>query len=1349
MFAGVASPEASAGVLSRLTFAFFGQQVTLAGSRPLQQSDLYALKTHQAAQHVTERLTQAWAAELERARAQRRPPALLRALAVAFGWEWLQGGIPLKAFWLGFVLLQVYAVKGLIVLLGSAQPHPGEATGYVLMLCTGVQGVSLCQHHIFARSQSVGMCVRTALCGAVFRQVLALRAADVAAAGLTSGSLNNVLLSDTRRIEEVRCIALIAFRRQSSFLNSLLARLLNCVQSIVYSHFTWHAVVELLVIFGVAVAQAGLPALAGAAAILALVQLSRVIAAAVGRRRREAIRATDVRVRLTKEVLQNARAVKLNGWVPPMAARLARARLAESLPLRAAAHLRSSNSTIRDIAAPAAALATFSALAASSGGVLQPVRVFTVMALFNAVLRILSIAPLGLQAAAEAASGMQRIQDLLVLRACSADESAQDASAAGFGEEECAASLRGSYAWSYEGSARGCARVHAPAEEEPAEKVTLPEAPDVEAACGVDVRSDWGAGADGEGGWLRGLDVRLARGSLTAVVGPVGAGKSSLLLALLGELHSVPDAGAPGAPRRALCGRCAYSPQEAWVVNATLRENVLLRRPCDEGRYQAALDACALQADLRSLPAGDATEVGERGVTLSGGQKARVSLARAAYSDAELYLLDDPLAAVDAATAKHLMERCVQGLLAGKTRVLVTHALQWLPLCDAVLVLSQGRVLYHGPPQPSAVPAPLALRAFAEAGRRSLDGEQGKPPLGQPAKPHALVVPEDRTEGEVTGATYRAYAAAAGGAWAILSIGVAYALQALAYVTTMLWLAWWSDGTWGLSLSYNVGIYAAIAAGSGVLSLARSRSVTLASLKAASSLHDAVLERVLRSPVSFFDENPVGRVLNRFAKDQATLDAELPTAMQACSELFSAALAGFCVVAAILPFFGLLVPPLLVVFRRCHRRYVALSREAKRLDGVSRSPVLSHFGVVLAGAPCVRVFQVGHALDAEFHALLDANNRAFWTFVVGGRWLGIRLDSLAAVAAAAAAACVAGARSAGANAGAQLPPGLAGMALVAALTFSGTLQYATRQLSELENSMTSVERLVAYTHLPSEASPTTQPGVLPPRWPAHGELSVQSLTVRYSPRLAPTLSDVTFHVAPGHKIGLLGRTGAGKSTLVCALFRLVENAGCSGSIVIDGVDIARVGLDDLRRCVALIPQEPVLFAGTMRDNLDPFGEAVEADVAALLLRLGLARRAGGAGLDAPVSEAGDNVSAGEKQLVCLGRALLRRSRLLVCDEATAHLDAEADARIQEAIRADFHACTVITVAHRLDTIMACDQAIVLAPGGTLGEQGEPASLLERSPRGLFAEMVWATGEAHAAQLMAAARAAREERRRKR
>jgi ABC-type multidrug transport system fused ATPase/permease subunit len=562
---------------------------------------------------------------------------------------------------------------------------------------------------------------------------------------------------------------------------------------------------------------------------------------------------------------------------------------------------------------------------------------------------------------------------------------------------------------------------------------------------------------------------------------------------------------------------------------------------------------------------------------------------------------------------------------------------------------------------------------------------------------------------------------------------LAYVAQALARVAMDLWLAWWSDGLFPeLSTADHAGVFAALTGGAVVMSLARSAGLTAAALRAASALHARGVTAVLRAPISFFDATPAGRIVNRFSRDQSILDAEIPTALQFAGELMAGTIASACVCAALLPEFSACALPLALCFRATQRRYAPLSRDAKRLEAAARSPLLSAAAAAAAAAPAVRACGAASAFAADFAAAQDAHNRAHWAFVAAGRWLGSRLDVLAAAAVATAAACVAGSRG-------RVEPGLAGMALVSSLAFTGQLQYAVRQLSELENLFTSVERLVAYTKLASEAAADSAPGTLPPDWPAAGGLELEKLTVAYHPGAPPALRSISLSVPPGTKLAVLGRTGSGKSTLAAALFRLVENDGCSGCVRIDGVDIRSVGLDDLRSRIALIPQEAVLFAGTLRDNLDPFGAASALDVAALLPRLGLAGRAGGLGLDAPLSEGGDNLSAGERALVCLGRALLRRSRVLVCDEATAAVDADCDARIQAAIRADFAACTVVTIAHRLATIIDADAVAVLVPGGTLAESGEPDELLRTAPQGPFAAMVAATGPAHAAALTAAAR----------
>ena len=1343
--------ELQADWWERLTFSWLGPSLDNAAHSVLRVESLPVTLPDDGATLVTSRLRRAWTAEVARAlKRQNGRPQLFRALVCAFGHDWLRAGLPLKTLWLGFVLAQVFAVRGLVRCLENLEAHVRRGglrddrdIIWACLLVASVQGVSLCQHHIFAQSQRVAMRVRTALCGCVYDSVLRLSAAELGTSGLTSGSLNNMLLSDARRVEE----------------------------AIVYSHFTWHAAVELVVIIGLAFNAAGVAALGGAAAVFALVCITQSLAKAVGTRRKVAIAATDVRVRLTKEVLTHARAVKLNGWVPPFARRLADARATEMRPLCGAAQFRAASSTVRDSAAPAAALATFATLAALRGRRgLFPSRVFTVMALFNAVIRILAIAPMGLQAVAEAASGMQRLRDVLALRPSNADDDVEDE------DDDEPSVVKGKAAADVPLKASGArASRGIPAQDAhafpvqlhgtfqwcappPASRTGQTSAAKIPGSRVADIEAG-GRDAHCVPGSLRHVTLRFPAGSLTAVVGPVGAGKSSLLLALLGELHASADTDTEAGSHAILPRNVAYAPQEAWVLNASVRDNILLGRPLDPCRYDAVIAACALDKDLASFPAGDATEVGERGVTLSGGQCARLSLARCVYGVADAYLIDDPISALDSSTARHVMHHCLcrtghGSLLGGATRLLVTHAVAWLPACDAVVVLDAGHVVYHGPPSGIAGSETLLRRISADLDRKpdedttgtgdavqpgsalpriATDASTGsRTSAGSPSKadvPHALVAAEDRAVGQISGNTYIAYARAGGGALHWLLILFLYACQAGAYVATFLWLAFWADGRFPqLSMNGHIAVYAGITAGAASLSLARAQTLTSAALRAATRLHDVVLAHVLRAPVAFFDANPVGRILNRFTKDMSTLDAELPVALQAVGELFAQGLAAVVTVSALLPFFTVVIPPVLFFSRLAYRRYVKLSREVKRLDGITRSPVVSHFGVTLAGAPCVRAFAAQERFSVEFHMLLNRNNVAHWTFVASGRWLGIRMDALASLAAGVASACVLGAHVNGGDlAGTFVAPGLAGMALVASLTFAGTLQYATRQLSELENAMTSVERLIAYAELDTEAVDGTAAHLLPAQWPSAGRVDFQSVTVRYAPHLPPTLDSITFTVAPRAKIGVVGRTGAGKSTLVCSLFRLVENPGCTGRIVIDGIDISTLRLDDLRRCISLIPQQPVLFQGTLRDNLDPFHACSDLAIAALLPRLGLHIRAGAAGLACPVSEAGDNWSAGERQLVCLGRALLRASRLLVCDEATANVDAAADARIQAAIRTDFAECSVITVAHRLDTVVSCDALAVLVPGGRLAQYGEPHALLNAGDDSVFAAMVDATG----------------------
>ncbi|KAK9823545.1 hypothetical protein WJX72_003616 [[Myrmecia] bisecta] len=684
---------------------------------------------------------------------------------------------------------------------------------------------------------------------------------------------------------------------------------------------------------------------------------------------------------------------------------------------------------------------------------------------------------------------------------------------------------------------------------------------------------------------------------------------------------------------------------DPWIQNASLRDNVLMGAPLDGARYERVLAACALLPDLAMLPAGDQSEIGEKGINLSGGQRHRVALARACYQDADVYLLDDPLSAVDAHVGRHLMEQCVCGLLAGKTRVLVTHQVQFLPAADLVAVVQQGEI--H------------ELGTYQELLARGVDFHE---------------------------------------------------FQAAAEVVQNWWLAVWSNATSAAQAAgqlVHTHTYLAVYFSLGLVSIAFQgiRTVLLikGSTNASRRLHSALLAKVIRLPMAFFDSQPTGRLLNRFTKDMEAVDISLAQSVQSFIMCATSVTGAIVVVLVVTPFIIFAIVPLSLLYRQVQLRYIQTSRELKRLDSLAMSPIFGNFNETLQGLLTLRAFRAQEQFSERNYVLLNNSNRIWWPIQNVNRWLSVRLELLGISVVFAAALFVA----------VLLPrnAGLAGLALTSALNLTGLMNWMVRQSTELEVNMNGVERLVEYTELPAEAPaiiPTARP---PPAWPSSGAVRVEHLQLRYRPDLDPALDDLTFDIKGREKVGVAGRTGSGKSSLLMALFRIVEPS--SGRIIIDGLDVGHIGLRDLRSKLALVPQDPVIFSGSVRKNLDPFDAAGgDAAIWEALRQAGCADlvRSLQGGLDAEISEGGGNLSTGQRQLLCMARALLRRTRILVLDEATSNCDNTTDSLIQTAIRTAFSECTVLTIAHRLHTIIDSDRILLLA-AGKLREFDTPANLL--------------------------------------
>ena len=580
-----------------------------------------------------------------------------------------------------------------------------------------------------------------------------------------------------------------------------------------------------------------------------------------------------------------------------------------------------------------------------------------------------------------------------------------------------------------------------------------------------------------------------------------------------------------------------------------------------------------------------------------------------------------------------------------------------------------------------------------------------------------LTTTETRVTGEVKRSVYTLYFTAAGGMCIISIVMLLYLLAQVVRAINNWWLTYWTNNETLHPSIWFVGVYTGLGVATVIMSGVSPFSLFWTGLRASRRLHDGLLQGIMRSPMSFFDQTPLGRITNRISKDIYTVDKTLPGVFDSFLGCLFSVLATIIIILIAMPLFIVILIPLTAYYLYEQRFYVHSSREIKRLDSISRSPIYANFGETLDGTAVIRAYEAQQRFIEKNNELLDVNQRAYFIISSANCWLGIRLEFAGTVIIGAAMLL----SVIGKNPTNFAFTSMAALAISYSLDTTQSLNWLVRMATDMETQIVAVERIEEYTNLPSEA-PAHIPGSVPPaNWPSRGEIAIEDLTMRYRPELEPVLKHISLHIRPGEKIGVVGRTGAGKSSLVLCLMRIVELE--TGKIVIDGVNIRDIGLEDLRSSIAIIPQEPLLFSGTVRSNLDPFheysDEAIWSALEQASMKDVIAENA--TGLDTPVEEHGNNYSVGQRQLLCIARALLRKSKVILMDEATASIDSETDMKIQSTIRTQFTESTVITIAHRIHTIIDSDRVLVLELG-EVKEYDQPGVLLE-DPKSLFSQLV--------------------------
>lgn len=1173
-----------------------------------------------------------------------------------------------------------------------------------------------------------GIALRSAIVNAVYDRVLRLSPAG--RAGLTSGEVTNLVAIDAQKLFEL-------------------------VQE---GHQSWSCPLAMCIVTALLLVELGPCILVGMASMFLLVPLVQRVVRLMMKIRRRRVAVTDRRVEATTAMLQGIKFTKLNHYEDKFRDRVMEARRDEMKLLRRELSVLAVTfflTVISPVFASALTFATYVLL--DDGNVLTASTTFTTLFLFAALRFPINYAG---KLMGKAAQGIQACQRF-----------------ATFFSRECRSSddEKRSYDDDDDGSGqRKKVAINVPSDAKNGNGDAVLEVTNATFAVGGMPDNEGGGFEDKEklikaSFTVSNITVSVKRGEILCVVGPVASGKTTFINGLIGDLS-------PSSGSVDVRGRVAYAGQTPFILNATLRENVLFGSPYNEARYENVLDACCLLPDLEQIgPAGDLTEIGERGVTLSGGQKQRVSLARTVYASPDVAVFDDPLSALDAATGKRVFERLFKSpdadLLGEAAVVLVTHASHFLHRVEGILVLVNGRAAYTGSWEglASCAPAADAERAAIEAilsavqeedskeeeeakkkrsggGRRSsVNGKSGADSAGE------LMTVEEREYGLSDWRTWTRWFKHAGGGLFAFVVVVGMGLDRFFYVALEWWLASWTSGasepierfgrmfppqTEGQSAQYQyLAVYAIIFVISCGAAIFRTQFIIQGGARSSKKLFALMTSRVLRAPMWYFETTPLGRILSRFTYDTEVCDQTLTQTMTMLMTSLGWFFTGIILQSIILPWQIFALGFILIVYLLVLMRYRKSAVDLQRLDAVSRSPVQAQLAEAIDGTSTIRVFGKAPHFSDLFRSALDSNSSAMMNFMAAHRWMSVRIQLVGATAVLFSVCFVVAF-----NDVLQIEPGIAGMLIIWSANFTISLGFMVQGISESEAAMTSVERVTEMTTLPQESDAETSAAVyLPSTWPASGSLEFSDVRLRYRPGLPFSLNGLTFSLRSGQRCGVVGRTGAGKSTLTAALFRLVEIE--SGKIALDGMDLSTVGLANVRgrkNGMSIIPQDPVLYSGTLRECLDPFGDVSDDNILDALraVRVGDAAVRGRDALEDYVEEGGRNYSVGERQLLCLARAILAKPKVLVLDEATASVDGETDAFIQRMLRTRFDGTTLLTIAHRLHTVMDYDVILSMDDGYAV-EFGSPRDLLAKED-GLFSSLVDSTGKESSAALRAAA-----------
>ncbi|EZA62696.1 putative multidrug resistance-associated protein, partial [Ooceraea biroi] len=1319
-----------------------------------------------------DRLEKRWSIELENSKKSKRKPSLLRTIFRTFLWEYAVLGM--------IQILNEFVIRlGTPLLLGGLLRYFRKdsvevyesALWYGAGICVATAVNVLSGNQAIFGAFHVGAKVRVAVCSVVYRKALRL---NKSALGDTApGKVVNLVANDVNRFDLVS----------------------------IFIHYMWSAPTSALVIAYILYHEVGYAGLIGITAVFVVVPLQSYTGKLSSKFRQQTAIKTDERVRLMEEIISGVQVIKMYAWEKPFCAMVELARKLELRVVTKSSYIRGIYMTFNLFTTRMALYCTFISMLLLGEEVTAD-KIFVVSSYFNILAQTMTgMFVRGFAELAECNVGIRRLQHFL-----------QHEEFQGSNIIPKRLSMSGS---SIKSDHNRHSLTDLPYIDDDNVVETCESQSDDRKMNGLvivanDLLKNTAnlVGDDqrdrhverrkkkSEEKTLQDLNLNIEKGKLYAVIGMVGNGKSSLLSAILGEMYLTEG-------QVKVNGNISYASQEAWVFGSTVRQNILFGEPYDRQRYHKVVKACALLRDFKQFPQGDQTIVGERGSSLSGGQKARINLARSLYRQSDVYLLDDPLSAVDAHVSKHLFQECIQRYLAGKTRILATHQLQYIKAVDAIILLEQGQIKYFSNYQDlleyrpeyrvllvaeneksdeSDIEKTINIRRqFSSSSNRSRTPEASSGGTDDEEENEDIQNQnnglEKTSRGIVKGPIFiKFFQTGANLIMASVVLFLFVITQVIVslndYFVPFLVNTEETRNYWSRLQSNNqtmddysnatatdvpadddlmavntyIYIYTGIVLSIFFVGITRSLVFYTTCMKCSQRLHDMMFSALIRTGMRFFDMNPSGRILNRFSKDMGAIDELLPKSILDAGQLTLMMLGALTVTCVVNPIF--LVPVVITsfIFYWIRKVYLKTSKNIKRLEGITRSPVFTHLNATLNGLTTIRAYCAQDILKREFDKLQDQHTSTAYMYIVTSTAFGFSLDifcfiftSLVTFSFVVLSQSFSG--------------GEVGLAITQVMALTGMIQWGMRQSAEVANQMMAVERVLEYIQLEPEPNlkdrgtefpknKGSQSLALPVNvsdtWPGEGRIQFRNVYMRYEENEEAVLKGLNLVILPGEKIGIVGRTGAGKSSLIAALFRL---AIVEGVIEIDGTDTGSIALEDLRRKISIIPQDPVLFSGTLRRNLDPFNEYTDNDLWEVLEEVELKEAIlnTGKGLESRVYDRGSNYSVGQRQLVCLARAILRNNRILMLDEATANVDPHTDSLIQRTIRKKFATCTMLTVAHRLNTIMDSDKVLVMDKGHR-AEFDHPHMLLQNR-WSQFTSLVRETGPGMYEQLVKVAKQA--------